>query len=783
MTDPIYKNLARVLAPLAKRMRRDVTARKGANGSYWTAEPLTMAMLEHHCNGGPARGLCPIREGESVTMVACLDFDSHKGEVPWARMVQTVAAVADQLERRGLQPHPFRSSGGNGVHLLLTWASPQDAYSVRCLLSEALAACGLKDGAGGLVKGQVEVFPRQDEVGQGEHGNMFILPMAGHSVPLDPLFGYEPMSKEHALGLEWHDSQPVPQVERPVRAASAASSPPEDLSVVREALFAIPNDPVFGDTPNYFQWRDLCFAVHEATGGSEEGYELFAEWSAQNPAHDEKFTRKRVWDKVKDADRRSSGAITRGTLFHTARQAGWAGGMAPEPDADGFEEVESARALVPVQARGVVGGPAPDDDIFGVPVPAGQGGSHDGPIRVLEGLPPFVRDKKGGVEPTIGNVIMAIRRPDICGISIRHDTFRDSVMCAPAGTEEWRAFGDPDYVWVRERLEQGACGFKPISKELVRDVVGAIADANKFDSAQHWLKGLRHDGTPRVETFLTRYFSCPDTPYTRAVSLYLWTAMAGRVMVPGIKADMAVILVGEQGLRKSTAVAAMVPAKEFFVEISFGEKEEDLARKMRGKLIAEIAELSGLHTRELESIKAFMTRTHEEWVPKFKEFSTQFPRRLVFIGTTNKDEIFADETGERRWLPTRITGNIDIQGIADSCEQLWAEARELFADRGVMWSDAQTLAVKEHSDYKITDPWSEVVSRWLESTDFDDVKHGEKEAITTHEVLVSALGLQPLSITRSHEMRVANVLKGLGRIRKNCWFDGRTRKVWMKPES
>lgn len=782
MTDPLYKNLARVLAPLAKRMRRDVTARKGANGSYWTDEPLTMAMLEHHVNGGPARGLCPIREGESVTMVACLDFDSHKGEVSWPRMVQTVSSVADQLARRGLQPHPFRSTGGNGVHLLLTWASPQDAYSVRCALGGVLTACGLKDGAGGLVKGQVEVFPRQDEVGPGEHGNQFILPLAGKSVPLDPLFDYEPMSKEHALGLQWQDSEPVPPMERPVRAASAGAAEPEALSVVREALFAIPNDPLFGDAPTYFQWRDLCFAVHEATAGSDEGYEMFAEWSAQNPAHDEKFARKRVWDKVKDADRRSSGAITRGTLFHTARQAGWAGGMAPEPDADGFEEVESARALVPVQARGVTGhqGVVPDD-IFGVPAASGQGGGDQGgPVRVLEDLPPFSRDKKGEVEPTIGNVIMAIRRPDICGISIRHDTFRDEVMCAPAGTEQWRAFGDPDYVWVRERLEQGACGFKPISKELVRDVVGAIADENKFDSAQHWLKGLQHDGTARVESFLTRYFSCPDTPYTRAVSLYLWTALAGRVMVPGIKADMAVILVGEQGLRKSTAVSAMVPDKDFFVEVSFGEKEEDLARKMRGKLIAEIAELSGLHTRESESIKAFMTRTHEEWVPKFKEFSTKFPRRLVFVGTTNKDEILADETGERRWLPTRITGQIDVQGIADSCEQLWAEARELFADRGVMWADAQKLAVQEHSAYKITDPWSEVVSRWLEATDFDDVKHGEKEAITTHEVLVSALGLQPLSITRSHEMRVSNVLKGLGRIRKNCRVGDSVRKVWVK---
>lgn len=782
MTPADKRALAAALKPLVSRVRTDVTAvkRKGVKGSRWAnnpPEPLTRERLEHHCNGGPARGVCPIKAGESVTMVACLDFDSHDGATGWEGMASEVERVLAELARRRYEGIPFRSSGGKGIHVYLLWDEPQDAYSVREEMRDVLAACGLAVGALGLANKQAEVFPKQDSVSLDGLGNQVILPLAFESVPLDPVFGLEPMPKEAVLDMEWPSSRPVPVRQRPVRELSAAAEGTEPIERVREALAAIPNDGLMGD-PDYDVWFRLGCAVHEATAGSDEGLEAFLEWSAQNPRHDEKMARERIWRYIRPADGRSS-ATTRASLFHEASKYGW--GQAPEPDADGFEEVESARALVPIQARGVVGGAASqDDDIFGVPVPAAAGQGGGGNIRVIEDLPPFVRDKKGEVEATIGNVIMAIRRPDICGISIRHDTFRDEVMCAPAGTEQWRAFGDPDYVWVRERLEQGACGFKPISKELVRDVVGAIADENKFDSAQHWLKSLRHDGTPRVETFLTRYFSCPDTPYTRAVSLYLWTALAGRVMVPGIKADMAVILVGEQGLRKSTAVSAMVPDKDFFVEVSFGEKEEDLARKMRGKLIAEIAELSGLHTRELESIKAFMTRTHEEWVPKFKEFSTKFPRRLIFLGTTNKDEIFADETGERRWLPTRITGQIDVQGIADSCEQLWAEARELFADRGVMWSDAQTLAVKEHSAYKITDPWSEVVSRWLEATDFDDVKHGEKEAITTHEVLVSALGLQPLSITRSHEMRVSNVLKGLGRIRKNCRVGDSVRKVWVK---
>lgn len=352
MTDPTTRALAQTLKPLVSRMRRDVTAKKGKSGSYWTQEPLTLELLEHHVNGGPARGLCPIKPGESVTMVACLDFDSHGGETPWAGMAEAAGRVSEALLERGVRVHPFRSSGGRGVHLIAMWEQPQDAYSVRTLLGEALGACGLRDGAGGVAAGQVEVYPRQNEVGVGEYGNQFILPLAGKSEPLDPLFGLEPMGKSAALDLVWVNSDAVPVRERPVREASS-SSPPDEIARVRQALFAIPNDPLFGEVPDYFAWRNLAFAVHEATGGSDEGYELFAEWSAQNPLHDEKFTRSRVWDCVRDTDQRTSGAITRGTLYHQAGLHGWAGSAPALGDADGFDDVEPEQAKQLARAAGV----------------------------------------------------------------------------------------------------------------------------------------------------------------------------------------------------------------------------------------------------------------------------------------------------------------------------------------------------------------------------------------------------------------------------------------------
>jgi predicted P-loop ATPase len=189
-----------------------------------------------------------------------------------------------------------------------------------------------------------------------------------------------------------------------------------------------------------------------------------------------------------------------------------------------------------------------------------------------------------------------------------------------------------------------------------------------------------------------------DTPYTRAVSAYTWTALAGRCLEPGVKADMAPVLIGLQAAGKTTAVEALAPFNDAdesaFVEINLTKKDEDIARSLRGKLVGEIAELRGLQSRDAESIKAWVSRRFEEWTPKYEEFGTRFARRLLLIGTGNKDGFLDDETGERRWLPMRV-GAVDVAGIRRERDQLWAEGRTGSAlGRGL--ADAYELAKAEH---------------------------------------------------------------------------------------
>lgn len=169
------------LLPLVERMHRGHCWIKGADGPRRINEPLDDFKIAEHVAGRKAYGACPIAPGTSTCRVACLDFDSHKGETPWEVMLDVARTVAFVLEQEGHTPILFRSSGGNGIHLYLLWDEPQDAYSVRTMLNGVLEALGYRSGTGGVAAKEIEVFPKQSEVPVGGFGSMFILPWAGKS--------------------------------------------------------------------------------------------------------------------------------------------------------------------------------------------------------------------------------------------------------------------------------------------------------------------------------------------------------------------------------------------------------------------------------------------------------------------------------------------------------------------------------------------------------------------------------------------------------------------------
>lgn len=408
-------------------------------------------------------------------------------------------------------------------------------------------------------------------------------------------------------------------------------------------------------------------------------------------------------------------------------------------------------------------------------------------------LPSFQRKKDGTILCNLSNLELALKSKLACGAHLAFDNFRgEVVICENMNIKslddaEWRSFDDADGVALRLRLSR--VGFEEIGRELMRDAIKLVTKIVQVDTAQVWIRKLpAWDGVKRVERFLPDYLGTKDDRYTRAVSRYIWTGHAGRIVQPGLKCDMMPIFCGDQGIRKSTFLGLIPPSDLYFRELSFGEIEHDnISRKIRGALVCEFAEMDGLHSRALESVKRFTSRTKENWIPKFQEHPIDYFRRTIFYGTSNETELLADTTGNRRWLPVIVT-NADCAKLKRDRDQLWAEGLQMFIEHGVQYDAAEQLAKGEHHKFETTDEWTDVIGHWLRDLEREiGVElHNDPDAtvsgLTMQSILFGALGITPKDMTKSHQIRAGKAMTQL-KYKRYMYFDKKLNKqvrVWAK---
>lgn len=732
--------LLALLQPILDRVRTDVSAVKEKGTGMWRSDDaLTRARLLRHLAGAQVRGAYLIKPGESVCRCAVLDLDDHTRSLNWDDMAHIAARIIKAAAKEGLRATPWSSSSGHGIHLWFLWDEPQDARSVRVALEGVLTSCMLKSGAHrvGLSGDYVEIYPKQDHVPADGYGNQVWLPLGGVSRPLEPDMvdgTLRPVPLEWLVnvwdvgGWDWAISDAVPELPAVVREAHVPvvldeSAFDERVSELRGMLASVRDY-------SYDTWLKIGFALHEGVGGRDEGLWLWDEWSSNGPEYEVGACAAK-WDSMgKGGEGRNTVGL--GTLRHLAMAAGWA------PVVE-FEDIS---------------------------VPVVEGAALRTSAVTID-QPPYQRNQSGQVMATTENIVTALTWAGWQGPVVGWDEFRCEIMVRSG--DGWRSFEDEDYTDIKILLENRGKFFLPVSRVELRECVFKAAKLNSFDSAKLWLERLEWDGVRRVDRFLCDYWGAVDSEYSTAVGRYLWSALAARVLVPGIKADMVPILVGAQGAGKTRGIEALVPSDEYMCEISFDEKDDDVARKLRGVLVAEIAELRGLGTRDEEGIKAFITRRHEQWVPKFKEYKETFFRRVVFFGTTNDTEFLADITGNRRWLPFNVgarAGRSDSDVRPDLIErdraQLWAEARELFGTEGVLWQDAERLAVDEHGAFMGHHPWEDAVAAWL--VDYAEVladKTDEGLFVTGPQILTQALNITN-RFTAGDGRQLAKVMTKLG---------------------
>lgn len=408
-------------------------------------------------------------------------------------------------------------------------------------------------------------------------------------------------------------------------------------------------------------------------------------------------------------------------------------------------------------------------------------------------------DDKGRVIDSYANILAYLSRWREHGHMFFYDTFTDTRYHGVLGGDE-RELAIKDGIItqdMQELLERGV--FKKVSLSAVDRAMSKLAYLNKYDSVQQHLLGLEWDGKHRVTKLFTRYFGAEENEYTDAVSNYLMTALVGRIMVPGIKADIVPILSGAMGLKKTSAIEALA-GPGLSATIRLDESDSDkLTRLMKGKVLLELGEFQpGRSKKGIKALREFITATVERWVPKYIEGAVEYKRRCIMIATINEIEILNDPEGERRYAPVRVTRSFDIDGLNRDRDQLWAEALVMFnEDRakggfGVMFQDAERLAQHEHAKFKVTDAWDEILMRFAKSLMPEMPSSGRKvnkpkrwgeAGFSPFEAATRALSFKSRDISFQVEDRIKARLRTLGFEQRQVMRGGTREMRWVFPKN
>jgi predicted P-loop ATPase len=305
-----------------------------------------------------------------------------------------------------------------------------------------------------------------------------------------------------------------------------------------------------------------------------------------------------------------------------------------------------------------------------------------------------------------------------------------------------------------------------VNVAVAAQAVEAVAREASFHPVREHLELLEHDGTSRLDSWLTTYLGAAPTPYHREVGRVIMIAAVARIYEPGCKVDTVPIFEGPQGARKSTAVKTLFDP--WFSDELADLESKDAAMQARGVWGLEVSELDAMSKAEVSRIKAFISRTTDRFRPPYGSRIVESPRSCVFWGTTNKDDYLKDETGGRRFLPIKI-GRIRVEALERDRDQLWAEAVIAYRMGSPWWltsMDVQTDARRQQRDRYVGDAWDEIISKFVET----------RSSVAVDEVLREAVGKEAGRWDQRDMNRVAQCLKSFGWERYQVRMD--SKQVW-----
>lgn len=304
------------------------------------------------------------------------------------------------------------------------------------------------------------------------------------------------------------------------------------------------------------------------------------------------------------------------------------------------------------------------------------------------------------LENSVWNLMLILNNdPDFSNIAFNEMAGRIEII----GTVPWerpmdnRFWRDADTAQMKALIDIKYQSFSSRNHDVA--FTKTVEDRH-FHPAREYFESLPEwDRVPRVESLLIDYFGAEYNSYTKAVMRKTLIAAVARTYHPGVKFDSALILVGTQGIGKSTFFSKLA-GSWFSDSLTLTDmKDKAGAEKLQGFLILELGEMAGMKKVDIETIKSFLSRTDDIYRPSYGRVVESHPRQCIVVGSTNAENGFLrDITGNRRFWPVNVCGDSvkkSWQLTADEVSQIWAEVLYLYRQGENLFLEGKEAVIAE----------------------------------------------------------------------------------------